>query len=671
MSAPHGESCSEPVIIGAALEVSTSLHRVEMGPTVEALTIDHAVEDVFGSKGPKLGAFAGAVLVGVPRCQRVLMVLCGAGKSGLALSAFLPLFAHEAYEPAHCQDPRETWRLPDRISVAFEWALCCGDEWKLAEVGSAFFVGNAVGAALGGALSDRYGRRPVVVTAGFLHGLCVLLSSAAPGWRTYLLLRFLCGVFSLAVLTSTYTLAVEWMPSHWRPSLSAFLFFCTAFGECLLAFMALALAFRFSSGWRALTAASGSIILGAALLQYLALSESPRWLYANDKAREAADVLRRAARQNAKWRYSQCAPPEHFTKTAAVLSGRGLHFPEAKPAVDGGAPLPADNHTSVGLLLQSTLNVSTWVMALLWLAGAMSYYGVSLAGDVLRQGMSLYASALLCGLAEIPSALLAAWMLQQPRLGRRGSTALLFGIAGCNLVALPWIDDSFKAFFAISSKGFASAAFDCLYVFTSEVFETRVRGAAMGLCSMAARFGSMSAPQALVLLSSEEWAMLVFGTVSGVAALACQGLLPDTEHVEPEQQVHSSLKVAHASPKNSYKSPKNSCKSPKNSYKSPKHCAELRSQPYLCCETDPELELEVILTEDGEDAKGDTFAGSISDHQAHQTDDQQVHGTRVWAGEGALVPHSWALEEPSQHGDKVPNGGGSAGANGDWSHVLL
>ena len=42
-------------------------------------------------------------------------------------------------------------------TIAFDWSLCCGDDWLLAVVNSSYFVGALVGASAGGVLSDLFG----------------------------------------------------------------------------------------------------------------------------------------------------------------------------------------------------------------------------------------------------------------------------------------------------------------------------------------------------------------------------------------------------------------------------------------------------------------------------------------------------------------------------------
>ncbi len=52
----------------------------------------------------------------------------------------------------------------------------------------------AIGILFAGALSDRIGRRPMMVVAMFLAGAFSLATAVAPGWYSLLALRFATGV---------------------------------------------------------------------------------------------------------------------------------------------------------------------------------------------------------------------------------------------------------------------------------------------------------------------------------------------------------------------------------------------------------------------------------------------------------------------------------------------
>ena len=102
-------------------------------------------------RGPS-GTFSGWLLRGVPPFQKRVLIAGGANKLFLALATFIPLFTHAKYEPTDCAAPKSEWPVPKPRSIAYEWDLCCGHEWMLANINSAYFVGAFVGASLGGAV---------------------------------------------------------------------------------------------------------------------------------------------------------------------------------------------------------------------------------------------------------------------------------------------------------------------------------------------------------------------------------------------------------------------------------------------------------------------------------------------------------------------------------------
>jgi len=194
---------------------------------------------------------------------------------------------------------------------------------------------------------------------------------------------------------------------------------------------------------------------------------------------------------------------------------------------EGPLPIKAGGGGQAGGLSAAVRRLSTWVMALLWFTASMTYYGISLAIKEFSHGLGLYASAGMSACIEVPAALLAAWLLEQRTLGRRLSTTGLFAVGGAFCMLLPAMPADATVYVAVAGKLFLTSAFDSIYVYASEVFETAVRGSAMGFCSFAARLGSISAPQASTFLTADQ-IMLLFGAFSLVSASLCRTALPET-----------------------------------------------------------------------------------------------------------------------------------------------
>ena len=189
-----------------------------------ALTIDAAVALAFGGAPLAPPSMLSGIftLCGMPPYQRRVMLACGAIKAVITFGTYLPLFTAASYAPAEgCGAPASSWTPPARGSVAYEWRLCCGDEWRLAVVTSAYFVGCLAGAALGGPLADAAGRGRVVLWGALANFATLCGSGLAPSLGAYAAARAGAGVAYIATLTAAYTLGVEWLPEGWRSAVRA------------------------------------------------------------------------------------------------------------------------------------------------------------------------------------------------------------------------------------------------------------------------------------------------------------------------------------------------------------------------------------------------------------------------------------------------------------------
>lgn len=101
------------------------------------------------------------------------------------------------------------------------------------ELGLVFAVGNiglVLGAASGGAIADRLGRKPVLVGAVLLFGLFTLATVVATGFTTLFAARLLAGIGFGAALPTMMALAAEVAPEHQRAVTTAAMFCGTPIG---------------------------------------------------------------------------------------------------------------------------------------------------------------------------------------------------------------------------------------------------------------------------------------------------------------------------------------------------------------------------------------------------------------------------------------------------------
>jgi MFS transporter, SP family, galactose:H+ symporter len=151
-------------------------------------------------------------------------------------------------------------------------------------------AGAAIGAAMAGYLSDRAGRRRVILGAGLLFVAGAVISAAAPGVTVLLIGRFLVGLaIGVASLLTPLYLA-EIAPARHRGAIVSLNQLCITGGILVSYLVGFAFA-GVSGGWRWMLALGvlPGIILSAGMLF---LPESPRWLAGHDQLRDAGIVLR-------------------------------------------------------------------------------------------------------------------------------------------------------------------------------------------------------------------------------------------------------------------------------------------------------------------------------------------------------------------------------------------
>ena len=151
-------------------------------------------------------------------------------------------------------------------------------------------AGAAIGAAAAGTLSDRFGRRRVILAAALLFVAGAIFSAVAAELTSLLVGRFLVGlaIGFASMLTPLYLAEIS--PARDRGAIVSLNQLCITIGILVSYLVGFALA-SYSGGWRwmlGIGAVPGVILF----LGMLILPESPRWLAGHGRLEDAAAVLR-------------------------------------------------------------------------------------------------------------------------------------------------------------------------------------------------------------------------------------------------------------------------------------------------------------------------------------------------------------------------------------------
>merc|ERR1719438_14332 len=168
-----------------------------------------------------------------------------------------------------------------------------------------------------------------------------------------------------------------------------------------------------------------------------------------------------------------------------------------------------------------------------WLAVAMVYYGLSF--NTKNLGGNRYLSSFVSGFVEVPAVVVIIPALATIGRVKCYSGTFISGGICCGLVAIMsfalekgshiWAPVTI----AMIGKFLISMTFAIAYLYTAELFPTKVRNLAVGLASTFARIGSISAPYIVDLLGSINAGIpvVIFGAFSTSAGLLAL-MLPET-----------------------------------------------------------------------------------------------------------------------------------------------
>ncbi|XP_002721084.1 organic anion transporter 7 [Oryctolagus cuniculus] len=391
-------------------------------------------------------------------------------------------------------------------TTVMQWDLVC-DSQSLNSVSKFLFMaGMVVGSIVFGHLTDRYGRRLILIWCLLQIAIADTCAAFAPTFFVYCILRFLSGMSTAAILANNSMLIIEWTVPQFQATGMTLAVSAASIGQILLGGLAFAV-----RNWCTLQLVMSVPIFLLFIISRWVL-ESARWLIINNKPQEGLKELRKAASRNG-------VKNSEDILTMEVLNSamqEELETAQKKPSARD-------------LFRSPNLRKRIWLMSFVRFATFMHLFGLSL--HLQHLGSNVFLFQVLFGAVTLPANYVA--LLALNHMGRRISQLLLMFLVGLCILALifvPQETQTVRVVVATLGGGLSFASLTSSLAHGNELIPTIIRATVAGIAGIAGSLGSSLAPLLMILTvyyAPSPW--IIYGGFSILAGLVVL-LLPETRN---------------------------------------------------------------------------------------------------------------------------------------------
>ena len=364
------------------------------------------------------------------------------------------------------------------------WAMGCA------------LLGCAIGAAAAGALSDRFGRKKVLILSAVMF-LVSAIGTALPRTVTsFILFRIVGGVGVGAASMSSPMYIAEISPARMRGRMVSVNQFAIVTGMLIVYFVNYFIALQGDAlwnqqvGWRWMF---GSEMLPALLLLVLLflVPESPRWLTKQRREQEALDILARVDGAA----YAQ-------TELAEIKDALAHESGSLKQLLQPGMRIVL----VIGIVL-AVLQQVTGINVFL-------YFGTEIFKKMGSETNAALLQTVIVGAVNLTFTVIAIWTVD--RLGRKplmmiGSAGMGVSLAAMGIAAYSQTTGLWMLLFILGYIAcFALSVGPVTWVILSEVFPTRIRGRAMAVATVCLWIANYIISQTFPMMDENPWLVATF-----------------------------------------------------------------------------------------------------------------------------------------------------------------
>ncbi|HDJ66877.1 MAG TPA: MFS transporter, partial [Nitrososphaeria archaeon] len=338
---------------------------------------------------------------------------------------------------------------------------------------TSFYIGMFIGAFTCGYLSDRVGRKKMMLITTIIHALFTALFSLAKDFNTAFIIRLIAGYGAGGLLPLPGVYVAEFTPARYRGRFLGLVETSWVFGALIASGLSLSIIPNY--GWRTLFYAG--LIPLAIVPAILSTPESVRYLEKRRRHAEAVKVLRLFG----------------IKEVSETISREG----EGKKA-------------KLSDLFSKNYRSRTIVLWTLWFVLVYTYHGIFIWLKKFFTASGLIPNPLLYYFIvtsfQIPGYLIATMLLD--KVGRKKVLFIFLILSGLGCLGFSLANDFISILVTSSIISFFNlGAWAALYTYTPELYPTEIRATGSGSAASCGRFGG-------ILQGPITGAVLMFGGLS-------------------------------------------------------------------------------------------------------------------------------------------------------------